>query len=158
MDENNDYLIFTVFKHRFAIPLVEVAKVMQVVEMKLVPKMPKFLHGIINYFGDIRPVINLHFLFSCPTKEIELSDELIVLNTTKSDFVLLVDGIHEVVSFTDEMVSTSDPVMSDKQYIKGVIKLKDGLVLINDVNYFLDPKELKELASALDKKNTQVQL
>lgn len=153
MDGKNEYLIFTVYEHSFAIPLGEVAKVMQVVEMKSVPQMPKFLHGIINYFGDVRPVINLHYIFSCSPKEIDIQDQMIVLNAENSEFVLLVDSVKEVVSFTDDMVSGADSSIYDKQFIKGVIKLDDGMILINDVKHFLDPTELKQLATALEQNN-----
>ncbi len=156
MKKNKDYLVFTLDDQRFAIPIKDVAKVLQVVELQVIPNMPKFLHGIMNYFGDIRPVLNLHFIFSCPPKEIELSNELIVLTEKHKGFVLLVNNIKEVISVSEDEISFFDPMISDKQHVKGVVKLNDGMVLINDVKHFLDPKELKELSVILEKKSLNV--
>lgn len=156
MKKNNDLLVFTLDDRRFAIPIVDILKVLQVVEVKPIPNMPKYLHGVMNYYGDIRPVLNLHYIFSCPPKEIELSNELIVLTDKHKGFVLLVNNIQEVISVSDDDISLFDPMISDKQHVKGVVKLNDGLVLINDVNYFLDPKELKELSVILEKKSINV--
>ena len=67
----------------------------------------------------------------------------------------MVDAIHEVKEIPKENIKHYDPVISNKQYIKGAIKLEDGMVLINDVNQFLDANEMKELEAALDQLNIQ---
>lgn len=155
MSERIEYLFFSVDQHRFAIPLSHVRKVLQVVEMQTVPYMPKFLHGIINYFGKVRPVVNMHYLFSYPKEEIQLSDQLIAVSTNKRKLLLLVDAIHEVKEIPKENIKHYDPVVSNKQYVKGAIKLEDGMVLINDVKQFLDASEMKELEAALDQVSIQ---
>lgn len=147
-------VVFQIDDQRFALPLPAVERVVQVVEICPLPKMSDYVHGIVNLHGKIIPVINLRFLFELPTKEVELSDQLIIAITSSGKLALLVDSTHGVLEFDDEKIVRSDKIMYGMRYVNGVIKLDDGIVLINDVEKFINPEELKRLETSL-KKNSK---
>lgn len=149
MEKSHDFLFFIIENQRFAIPLASVKKVLPVVEMRELPDMPPFLHGIINYFGNVLPIINLHYLFNVGVKTIELSDQMIVVRTPKLKLGLLVDKILEVYSVQEDNIKASDPVMYGPKHMQGVIKNEEGIVLISDIDAFLNDAQLADMTKVL---------
>ena len=147
-------VIFKIAQQGFALLLSNIERIVQIVEIKRLPKMPEHVSGIINLHGEIIPVINLRFLFNLPKKEIELSDQLIIANTSTRKIALLVDSTQDVVEFSEDKIIKSDKIMLGIQYIKGVIKLDGGMVFFNDLDKFLKPEELELLETSL-KDNTK---
>lgn len=153
MKKDTQYITFQVQDQCFALPLNSVERVLQVVEIRSLPKTPEFLHGIINIFGEVIAVVNIHFLFGCTKKEIELSDQLIITEFASKKIAILVDTIQEVIKLNKEEIIKSNNIMHGNKLIKGVIKLNDGMVLISDIDKFLNSEELKELEVVLKKKD-----
>lgn len=144
-------VVFQLKDQRFALHLPDTERIVQVVEIIPLPKMPDYIYGIINMKGEVIPVINIRILFNMPSKEIELSDQLIIVNTTARKLALLVDSTRELIECKENEIIKSDKIINGIPYINGVIKLEDGMVLINDINKFLDPEELKLLEAELAK-------
>lgn len=151
MKKETNYITFQVDNQRFAMPLNVIERVVQVVEIRPLPKMPDFLHGIINIHGEVIPVINIHFLFGYPKKEIELSDNLIIAKFSSNKIAILVDTIQDIIKLNEGEFSESDKIMYGKKPVRGIIKLDDGMVLINDIDKILNSEKLKNLEDALKK-------
>ncbi len=157
MGKRINLIIFQLNNRQFALPVNVVERVVHAVEINSLPKMPDYLLGIINIHGEITPVINVRILFGLEAKEVELSDRFIIATTSSLKIALLVDSTNEVVEFNENEIVNSDKIMYGKKYIKGVIKLKDGMVLINDIDEFLSPDELIELEAILSNQNKKTQ-
>jgi purine-binding chemotaxis protein CheW len=149
MEKIKKLIVFSIDNQRFALYLSAVEKVVQVVEICPLPKMPDYIHGIINLHGEIIPVINTRFLFDMPMNEIELSDQLIIVKTSSRKLALLVNSTHEIIEIKKDEIVKSDNIIYGGKFVQGVIKLEDGMVLINDVDKFLSPEELKQLETQL---------
>jgi len=61
----------------------------------------------------------------------------------------LVNSSHEVIEIEEDDVVNAEKIMFEMMYIQGVMKLEDGMVLINNIEKFLCPKNLKELEASL---------
>ncbi len=153
MEKSDNYIVFLLADQRFALPLSVVEQVEQVVEICPWPKMPGYIHGLINLHGEIIPVLNLRFLFGLESKEIELSDQLVIASSSARKLALLVDSTHEVFELDGSQVVNSDKILFEMLYIQGVMKLENGMVLINDIEEFLCPDNLKKLEETLNKFN-----
>ncbi|MBI9068209.1 MAG: chemotaxis protein CheW [Salinivirgaceae bacterium] len=138
-------ITFKLANQTFALPLADVERVIQVVEMRKLPKTPKSICGIINMHGEILPVINIRLLFMLPVREIELSDQLIIATISSRKVALLVDSTHDVVEIDEEEIIKADKIMFGMKYVTGVVKLENNMVLINDIAKFLSPEELTKL-------------
>jgi len=149
MDTNKSYLFFTVERLVFAIPIKVVQQCIQIIEILPVPDFPQYISGIINILGEVIPVIHLRILFGLSEKEIELSDQMIIVTSRERSFALLVDSVSEIKEIMEEEVVKFEMIKYGKKYVSGVIKLEDGMVLINNVDLFLDENELKELENAI---------
>lgn len=147
---NLKFVSFGIGSQRFGLPYQLVERIVQVVEIRPLPQTPDFISGIINFHGTVIPVITPRILFGIPEKGIELSDQLMIVNTSSRKLALLVDSTYEVFDIKENEIIKSDKILSGMKYLKGVIKLEDEMILISDIDEFLSDEELKRLEIAMD--------
>ena len=140
---------FTLEAGRYALPLAAVERVVPVVEFTPLPKAPEIVLGIVNQGGRIIPVVNVRRRFGHPEREVQLSDQLIVARTSRRRVALLVDGVEGLIERAKHEITQAPDVLPGLEYVRGIAKLADGLVLIHDLNTFLSLEEEQRLDEAL---------
>jgi purine-binding chemotaxis protein CheW len=144
-------VLFSIDKQRFALSLDLVERVVNMVEIHPLPQVPDYIAGTINFKGELLPAINLRKIFLLPDREAELSDQLIIVETSKMKIALWVDKTEVVINTEniDEM-SPSQFFITNK-LIKGLFELNDERVLISNPNKFLAPDQIDKLKALLQK-------
>ena len=148
MNNSHQHLVFTLDEHCYALPLSVVERIVRVVDVTPLPKAPEIVLGIVNVEGQVRPVVNVRKRFRLPEREIDLSDQLIIAHTAKRTVALIVDAVG-VAECQDQEVFPAEQILPAMEYFDGVAKLKDGLVLIHDLDKFLSLEEEEALDVAL---------
>jgi purine-binding chemotaxis protein CheW len=142
-------VVFALDEQRFALALASVERVARVVAFTSLPKAPAIVLGVINAWGDIVPVFDLRQRFRLPRREVNLSDQLIIARTSRQRVALVADAVSGVVEVPQEEIIAAEKIFPEIEYVQGVVKLQDGLVLIHDLDKFLSPREEKILDEAL---------
>lgn len=155
-EEVKDYLIFQINGHKCAAPISCIEKVLQIAAVQTIPNMPMFLHGIINCYGEMIPVINIHYLFGYNFKGFELSQHLIVVNIKGRKLALLVENTEGVVEIDTLDIQNSSSFMCFKKVVKGIVQLSDGMILINDFENYFAERELNEIDELLKNSKKKV--
>jgi purine-binding chemotaxis protein CheW len=151
MNKSNQLVIFALDDQRYALHLSAVVRVVRVVEITPLPKAPEIVTGMVNVQGQIIPVFNIRKRFRLPERAINLSDQLIIANTSKQPVALIADAVSGVFELSEKEVITSEKILSRMEYVEGVVKLEDGMILIHDIDGFLSVEEEKTLDKALEK-------
>ena len=149
MNELIKLVVFNLGYQKFALHLSTVETVIRVVGLTPLPKAPKIVNGIVNFHGKIIPVFNIRKRFNLPDKETNLNDHLIIAHTSKRMAALIVDSISEVISKPKEEIVHTAKVLPEMEYVEGILKLKDGIILIHNLDKFLSLKEDRELEDSL---------
>ncbi len=152
MNKSNQLVVFFLDDKQYALYLSVVERVVSAVEITLLPKAPDIVLGVINFQGKVIPVVNIRRRFGLPEREIDLSDQFIIAKTSRRTVALVVDTVDEVIEPASIKVIDSEKITSGIEYIDGVVKLEDGLILIFDLDKFLSFEEKKILTDALNKK------
>ena len=134
---------------RYALRLSTVERVIRAIEITPLPKAPEIVLGIVNIGGRIVPVVNVRKRFRLPEKEIELGDHLILGQTGRRPVALVVDEVSSVVERPEGEVIAAQEILPGLEYVQGVAKLEDGLLLIHDLNTFLSLEEEGTLDKAM---------
>jgi purine-binding chemotaxis protein CheW len=142
-------VLFSLDEPRYALYLSAVERVVQAVEITPLPKAPKIIMGVINFHGEIIPVIDIRKRFHLTSREINLEDQFIIAQTSKRTVVLVVDSVDGVYELGQDQVVDAEEVFPYADYISGVAKIETDIVLINDLEKFLSIDEEKILAEAL---------
>lgn len=141
MTRPDQIVIFTLDGQRFGIPLGVVEQVVRMVEITHLPAAPEFIQGVINVQGKILPVLDLRRRFGLPERPVELSDQLIIIRCAAHSFALMTDTACEVREFMEQMQTEAAEILPDLPFLAGVIKLPDGLILLQDPEMLLSPGE-----------------
>lgn len=148
------FLSFAVEGRKYALPLASVSKIIHTVEITPLPKAPRIVLGIINFYGRVIPVVNLRNRFGLPEREMELSDQLIVAETPARPVALLADRVDDVVQIDEQEIIRAGQIVPRTEYVEGVVKLAGDLLLIHDLAKFLSFEEETALKKALKENST----
>lgn len=146
---NNQFISFTLGEQCYALCLSAVDRVVRAVEINPLPQAPEVVTGIINLQGQIIPVINMRRRFRLPERDIALTDCLVIAHTARRQVGLVVDAVTDVFEYPEQSIAGAESILPGLEYIEGVVKLGDGLVLIHDLDKFLSLEEEASLAQAL---------
>lgn len=119
------------------------------VEVMPLPNAPEVVRGVISVRGQIVPVIDLRRRFRCPSREVGLNDHLIIARTARRTVALIVDTVLDVVECAEQDVISGETILPGLEYVNGVVKLPDGMVLIHDLDTFLSLEEERALDEAV---------
>jgi purine-binding chemotaxis protein CheW len=140
---------FSLEGHSYAVPLSQVERVVHAVEVAPSPKAPEIVLGVINFSGRIIPVVDIRKRFRLPAKETEIYDFLIIARTSRREIAFTVETMTGVFDCPEEELITADKIVPGLEYLQGVMRLRDGLIFIHDLDQFLSLDEEKSLEKAM---------
>ena len=147
------FVNFNLDDQKYALFLSAVVRIIRVVEITGLPKAPEIVLGVINMHGLIIPVFDIRKRFRLPQREMQLDDQLIIASTSKRTVALLVDSVNDVIEIPEEKIIAGEKILPGLEYVEGVVKTEDGMILIHDLEQFLSLQEEKALHEALEELN-----
>lgn len=141
-------LAFHLDSHCYALPLDAVERVVRTVNVTPLPYAPEIVTGVVNVHGRIIPVVDIRKRFHLPKREVTLSDQLIIARTSRRPVALAVDTTG-LVECDEQDVVTAEQIVPGTQYIDGVAKLRDGMILIHDLGSLLSLEEDRAIGNAM---------
>lgn len=150
MKDPDSLIVFAMDDRRYALPLRAVDRVVRMVAVTPLPKAPDIVFGVVNIQGRVIPVINMRRRFRLPEREIALTDQLVVAHTVRRPVALVADAVLDVIACPVQSLIAAEEVLPNIEYVEGVIKLADGLILIHDLDKFLSLEEEDFLDYALE--------
>jgi purine-binding chemotaxis protein CheW len=142
-------LVFCTGDRTHALLLGVVEKVEFSVEVTPLPDAPRNVIGIIDWGGTILPVLSMRRRLSLPERAIGLEDRLIIARSSRRLLALLVDEITEVRVLTAQDIVAAGDIWHDIEGLAGVTGIAGDVVLIHDLDAFLDVREEAALEKAL---------
>ncbi len=152
MRRSNQLVIFILDEQRYALSLSAIGRVLRMVEITPLPKAPEIVLGVINMQGQVLPVVNIRRRFRLPEQEVNLRDLLIIAHTSKRTVALVVDTVNGIVERSEQEVIAAEKILPGMEYVEGVAKLEDGMILIHDLDTFLSLEEEKALDEVMRSK------
>ncbi len=158
MEENarrqDDALIqlvtFSIGDEEFGVDILKVQEIIRTMEITRVPRAPEFVEGVINLRGKVIP-IDLRRRFKLVDRAHDKHTRIIVIEISSMVVGFVVDSVSEVLRIPANTVEPPPPVVSglDSEYISGVGKLEDRLLILLDLNKLLSNEEHAVLGSAI---------
>lgn len=142
-------VVFLLDERRFALRLASVERVLSIVEITPLPKAPETVLGVVDVQGTIIPVFDTRRRFRLPVRDVELTDQLLLARTSRRRVALVVDDVSGLIDHPTDAVITPEQILPGLEYVAGVVKLPEGLVLIHDLDSFLSLDEEAALDRAL---------
>ncbi len=142
---------FRLGSEEFGVEITSVREITRVADITRIPESSSFIQGVMNLRGQVIAVIDLAKRFGIPPRE-ELSESarIVVTEIGKHTIGILVDEVPEVARLTKEDIEPAPEAIQGKgerDYIKGVGKLGERLIVILDLEKILVTSEVEEVAA-----------
>ncbi len=149
-------------KGNYAVPIEQVREIKIVDAITKIPKSKSYVKGIMNLRGKIIPIVDVNNKIGAPTSANidESKQRILVADVNDSLTGLLVDEVNEVMRFsTKELEPAPDGTFENNSYIKGIVNIKDKLIVLLDVSKFLEDstKDLEEAMSTVSSESPKEQ-
>jgi len=134
---------------RFALPLDAVERVVRAVAITALPGAPAVILGVVVVGGAILPVADPRLRFGLPPRALAASDHMVIVGARRQRLVLLADAALGVRDYSGVRIVPSTDIAPTLPAIAGAAHTVDGVVLIQDIDHFLDIDEQHALQQAL---------
>lgn len=117
---------------RYALELEAVDRVVRMVEVTAMPKSPPSVLGVINVQGEVLPVIDLRACLGHRQRHVEPQDVLVITESAGRKAALAADEVGGVMPGESQVVLDQE-MLRRSDFVEGVVKLDDGLVMVFDL-------------------------
>src|SRR5574344_1655716 len=141
-------LTFSLGNEDYGVSIMKVKELIGMMDITPVPRTPDFIKGVINLRGKIIPVMDLRVKFGMDEQDYNdrtciMVVEIIIKGIPRI-IGIVIDSVSEVVNMDDSQIEPPPEYGStvDKDSILGIGKIKEGVIIILDIDKLFDYEEL----------------
>jgi len=146
------YLTFLLGQEYFAVPVTHVLEVLLKQQITPVPKAPRHILGIINFRGDILPVIDTRQKFNLSMNDRNEKEVVIVFEINNKDDIKIMisataDKVKDVIEIKEQEIKPVPELglSFDSRFICGAIYRNDHFILLLDIEKVFSSADLTSL-------------
>lgn len=149
--EQLQLVTFSIGEEEFGVDILKVQEIVRSMEMTKVPNAPDFVEGVVNLRGKVIPIIDMRKRFGLDSREHDSHTRIIVINMNDVITGFVVDSVSEVLRLPKDTIEPPPPVVAgiEADYISGVGKLEDRLLILLDMDSMLSVREQDMLVQGL---------
>ncbi len=146
-DELLQLVSFKIGSEEFGVEILKVQEINRMVEITKVPQAPEYVEGVINLRGKVIPIIDLRKRFNLEIKEYDKNTRIVVVDITGNIMGMVVDSVSEVLRLPQSTIEPPPEIVTgiNSDYIKGVAKLEDRLLIFLDLSKVIDFHEMASM-------------
>ena len=143
---------FRVGTELFGVPISAVQEIVRVPAIARIPQSPEFVEGVINLRGRVITVIDMRKRLGQPAPElgedaVSRKARILVVEADGRLVGVIVDEVAEVLRLSEDQTEPAPPMVAgiSNQYIRGVGKLKDDLLILIEIEKILTAEQLEAI-------------
>lgn len=143
----NKVIVFQLKDEEFAVSVQQVGGIERMVTITRVPNTADFVKGVINLRGVVTPIIDLRTRLGIEESPYNESTRIIIVNLEEMEVGLIVDAANDVIDIPSTVIEPAPEVIGavNADYIDGVAKLDNRLLILLDLKKVLTNEEIGEL-------------
>lgn len=133
----------------YGVPITKVQEIISMATPTKMPQTPDFVEGIINLRGKIIPIIDLKKRFEMGKSDLTGDTRSVIVEVEGQTIGIIVDEVTEVLRLQGENIEPPPAVIGGitAQYLTGVGKIDDRLLILLDMDKILSEDEKAELVT-----------
>lgn len=138
---------FALGSEEYGVDIAQVQEINRMVTITHVPRAPQFMEGVINLRGQLIPIIDLRTRFGMERTEHTKNTRIVVTDIGSKRIGMVVDSVSEVLHIPVEQIEDAPDLVAgvDTEYIRGVGKMGDRLIIMLDLARVISGSEKSEL-------------
>lgn len=144
-------VIFRLAGEEFGLEISQVREIIRVQEVTPMPKAPEFIEGVINLRGQIIAIMDLAKRFSLKREKATEKARIVVTEVRDNVVGLIVDEVPEVLRIAEDSIEATPEMLKTQvhsDFIKGVGKTSNRLIIILEVDKILSHEEARQVVEA----------
>jgi purine-binding chemotaxis protein CheW len=128
----------------YAIAITKIQEIILIKPITRIPQVPDFIEGLINLRGSVIPIVNLRKRFGLLPRELDDETRIIVVNVHDKTVGCIVDAATQVMRINRDQIQPPPlgVLAVNHQYLAGLAKLDDRLMIILDIEKLFEAEEL----------------
>jgi len=141
---NREFLAFTLGDEEYGVEILKVKEIRDYETVTKIANTPEFIKGVINLRGVIVPIVDMRIKFNLAKLVYDRFTVVIVLNIADRLIGMVVDGVSDVISLTDEQIRPPPNFRSslDTRYIIGMGTLEQRMIILTDIERLMSSEEM----------------
>lgn len=142
-------VVFELANELYGIHIAMVESIIKVQAITQLPQTPAYVKGVTNLRGTVLPVVDLRIRFGLEAQTETRQTRIIIVTMGSIKVGIMVDGVSEVLRITDESVEPLPSMVNsvNSEFLKGIVRLEDRLIILLDVQKVLDVQEQEALTA-----------
>ena len=139
---------FLVGEEEFGADILMVQEIIRMQPITRVPNAPHFVEGVINLRGKVIPIVDLRKRLNVGADADMRKIRIIVVDVDGKITGFIVNAVSQVLRIPKSTIEPAPSIVIegiDSEYITGVSKLDDKLLILLDFNKILSRRERHEL-------------
>lgn len=148
-DELLQLVTFSIGSEEFGVDILKVKDIIRIMDFTKVPCSPDFVEGVINLRGIVLPILDLRRRFGLAPRERDTNTRIIVIEIADVTVGFVVDSVSEVLRIPANTVEPTPAIVAglDSDYINGVAKMNERLLILLDLDKLLSADDLETLST-----------
>jgi len=143
------YLITFIGSEKVAFDIKNVVRVLPMLNITPLEGTPSYILGIINFKGEVIPLLNLPALFGSNDLKINMQSKIVILQLSERKIGIIADEVQTLIIEDNNKIKATE-IWGKTNNLDSVLKLTDGeLILIRDVENFLTEADSKFVSDNL---------
>ncbi len=138
-------VVFMIGNEEFGVEITNVQEIIRMTSITRIPQSPNYVRGIISLRGRIIVVLNLNVIMGTESKEQDENTRIMVASIGETVMGFMVDSVSEVIRLPHKNIEPAPAVIANKldtEYVRGVGKMEDRLLILLDLHKLLSANEL----------------
>lgn len=142
-------IVFQLKNEEYAVPVTQVGSIEKMEHITRVPNTESFIKGVINMRGVVTPIVDLRSRLGLEETPVDENTRIIIVDLDDTSIGLIVDAANDVVDIPVDKIEEAPQVIGaiNIDYIDGVVKLEDRLVILLDLQKVLKFHEIEAIKS-----------
>jgi purine-binding chemotaxis protein CheW len=150
-DENLQVVGFKLGEEDFAFDILEIVSIERLEHVLQLPKMPRFIEGVMRIRDEIVALVKLRTRFGLPEAERSIQQRVVVVEIGDDTVGFIVDSVQSVRRIQKGQIEPAPPLAlaEGSHFVKGVIRGDGKMVILLNPFEILFEHETKQLHTTL---------
>jgi purine-binding chemotaxis protein CheW len=138
-----ELIAFRVGKQEFSINVTSVREIRGWSAATALPKVPRYIRGVINLRGAVLPIIDFAARLGLPSSEPTARNVIIVVQIEQKQVGLLVDAVSDIITFDQSLIQPTPDVSSGtvSTFLRGLVPVDGRMISLISLDNVLPPDE-----------------
>jgi len=147
-DHSAQYVTFIIGEETYGVEVLKVHEIIGMTKITCIPNTMHFMKGMINLREFVVPVVDMRLKFGMQEKEYDNNTVILIVELKDKLVGMIVDSVSEVIELPIKSIQETPQFSTsiETNYIEGIGKREEELIIILDVDRILSSEELDEIS------------